>query len=119
MTLAPAPDIAAQTATLDADMQALSAALGGLTLVANPSTITSFGSRATFNAVDGGNGLALILAADHRRGDHGAQIFAGGQSFGQGRGVGLQGLQRAAFLGQIEQSRRVARGDAQRDRSWF
>ena len=53
---------AGATALLDTQLRALSAALSGLTVAANPSSIVWTGGtqRATFNAVDGGNGFALF-----------------------------------------------------------
>jgi choice-of-anchor A domain-containing protein len=50
----------AEAAQLSADVLALSATLGNLGLASNPSSITSLGGRAIFNAVDGGNGFALF-----------------------------------------------------------
>lgn len=54
------PDLAAETAGLQADLQALSSQLNGLTLLSNLSTVTYSGGRATFNAVDSGEGYALF-----------------------------------------------------------
>lgn len=55
--------VAAEKATLEADLKALSSALGGLSIVSNPSTINAGGQGPTFNAVDNGAGYALFNIA--------------------------------------------------------
>lgn len=52
--------LAATTQQIADDVKALSTALGGLTIVSNPSTITYGSQGPTFHAVDGGNGFALF-----------------------------------------------------------
>ena len=67
-TVPAAPTVASlddDTAQIKADVKALSAALGGLTIAANPSSITYGGQGPTFHAVDGGNGYALFNVNEH------------------------------------------------------
>ena len=49
-----------QAVQLGADLSALSATLGNLSLAKNPSSITTLGGRAILSAEDGGNGFALF-----------------------------------------------------------
>lgn len=55
-------ELNADKATLNDDLKALSTALGGLTVV-TPSSYTVAGNKLTFNAVDGGDGFAVINVA--------------------------------------------------------
>lgn len=56
--------LAASTAQLKADVLALSTALGGLTIVSNPSTITYGSQGPTFHAVDSGAGYAVFNVSE-------------------------------------------------------
>lgn len=63
--VAPQPiSLTESTAQLKADVQALSTALGGLTIASNPSFITYGSQGPTFHAVDGGNGYALFNVSE-------------------------------------------------------
>ena len=63
---------------------------------------------------DGGEALALVLGGEPRRGQKPTQIRALAQQLGEALQVGLDGFERPAFDGKVEQRLRVSRAHIRR-----